>query len=740
MAYEVGVLFCRTFFKECLRGHQTNESFDLYNTYARQAGIEPVFFTLRDISYRDHTVRGVVSKRSGGYERSRVPLPSLIHNRVKPRSKDMGEWYRLSNLPGVTLFNADNRLDKWDVYRWLHSDPIMRMHLPETARATVPAMNQLFLRHASLYLKPSNKSLGMGIRRMNQRGAKIDVALSRHPKSFALTRSFVVNKLGKWTRGGSYLLQQGISFMTYNGKPMDIRVSVQRGEDGQWHISGMVAKVAPAGRVATNMALGGKAYLLDPILASMGFDPVKVREDIARVSLRAADVLSNASIGLTDLGLDVGIDSAGKVWIIEVNARDLRITFRQAKDWTAWSTTFARPMQYAAYLLRNREAQEKETKIAWITPGALTITGKASGSVETAARETVKRLGKELGKEMPIYLFGKGIGLVQGVKPVEIRASSEKEYWKRAIPQLRYLRPRVIHVENRPDAVMKVKHACPRGKIILYAHSENYFKPPWIDEEALNHALQSCDRLLTNSHYLKSRFVHRFPHFAPRIEVLPLGVDTTLFPDRMSPLGEVIRGHERERMGLKDEKVLLFLGRLLPQKGVHHLIRALPKIQERHPQVRLIIVGGSHYGRNESTTYVRQLHHISRRGLPIQWVDFVPHHRVPAYYAVADLLVMPSMGEEAFGLVNLEAMASGLPVVSVRTGGIPEVVDDGVTGVLIPGQNPVDELAEACSLLLSDPDRMKEYGWNGRQRVEKHFTWERTVEQTKALYSRLQMI
>ncbi|SDX16283.1 Glycosyltransferase Family 4 [Marininema mesophilum] len=731
MAYEVGVLISRPFFKDCLRGRFLFESFDLYKTHAYRAGIEPVFFRLSDISFQDRTVWGVVGKGES-YERRRVPLPGLIHNRVKPMFGDLDRWSRLRDLPGVTLFNEDNRLDKWVVHRMLREDPVVSEHLPETARASVSAMNELFLRHRSLYLKPSNKSLGMGIRRLERRGEKVNVILAERRKQFLLERTSLMNKLDRWTSGGSYLLQQGLRLITYNNKPVDIRVSVQRGADGEWVVSGMVAKVGPAGGVTTNVALGGKAHLLDPILKTLGKDLEKTREEISRVTIRAAEVLAKSNPGLADLGLDVGIDDLGRVWIIEVNGRDFRITFRQAKDWTAWSNTFARPMQYAAFLLGDK--QTKGVRVAWLTPGTLSLTGKVSGSVETAVRETATRIGEE----MQVYLFGKGMNSIENVQPIEIDDRSGKEYRNKIITHLRHIQPDVIHVENRPKAVADVRRACPQAKILLYAHSENFFQPAGVKDKELEKTLRLCDRILTNSNYLKMKLAQRFPKVESLMEVLPLGVDTKLFPARNTPEALEIRNRARKRMGIKkDEKVLLFLGRLLPQKGLHYLIKSLSTIQEKHPEVRLLIVGGSQYGKNIETPYVRLLHDISHEGLPITWVPFVPHNKVPTFYAVADLLVMPSMGEESFGLVNLEGMASGLPVVSVQTGGIPEVVDDGVTGVLIPGKKPVKEIAEVCNALLDDPERMEELGCRGRERVEKQFTWEQTVERTKELYTQL---
>ena len=100
-------------------------------------------------------------------------------------------------------------------------------------------------------------------------------------------------------------------------------------------------------------------------------------------------------------------------------------------------------------------------------------------------------------------------------------------------------------------------------------------------------------------------------------------------------------------------------------------------------------------------------------GRYVNFLGFVEHERMPAYYAQADLLVLPSR-REGFPLVLPEAMASGLPVVATTVGGVPEIVTDSETGLLVPPENP-RALSEAINSLLNDPDRMKAMGIRGRK-------------------------
>jgi glycosyltransferase involved in cell wall biosynthesis len=115
------------------------------------------------------------------------------------------------------------------------------------------------------------------------------------------------------------------------------------------------------------------------------------------------------------------------------------------------------------------------------------------------------------------------------------------------------------------------------------------------------------------------------------------------------------------------------------------------------------------------------------------WVD---HAEIPSLYRSSAMLVLPSVCEEPFGMPLVEAMASGLPVVATRVGGIPEVVEDGVTGLLVPPEDPV-ALAEAIARLLDDREYAAALGAAGRRRAEERFSWESVTARMRGLYADL---
>ena len=206
-----------------------------------------------------------------------------------------------------------------------------------------------------------------------------------------------------------------------------------------------------------------------------------------------------------------------------------------------------------------------------------------------------------------------------------------------------------------------------------------------------------------------------------RIRVIPNGVD----PDRFA--GTPDRRAVRRRLGLPEAgPLILTVSNLIHYKGHGTLFEAVPLVTRIHPTARFLLAGDGPI-RPE----------IERR---IAGADLAESVRllgerddVPDLLRAADLLVHPS-DEEGFPNAILEAMAAGLPVVATRVGGTPELVVDGVTGILVPPRSPAD-LAAAVSRLLADPGLARRLGTAGRERAVREFPLGRMVERTEALYT-----
>ncbi len=174
---------------------------------------------------------------------------------------------------------------------------------------------------------------------------------------------------------------------------------------------------------------------------------------------------------------------------------------------------------------------------------------------------------------------------------------------------------------------------------------------------------------------------------------------------------------------------LLYVGRLSPEKGAHVLIDALPQMLKRLPQLRLRLIG-----EGSQQHSLRDV--VNQNGLNehVEFVGAVPHHELPRYYAEADALVIPSLSE---GLPKVlpEALACGLPVVGTQVGGIPEVVQNGYNGLLVPPSDP-HALADAVVAVLSRSDFNRSLRANARASIER-FSWKRNIGQFIEMYEQV---
>lgn len=213
---------------------------------------------------------------------------------------------------------------------------------------------------------------------------------------------------------------------------------------------------------------------------------------------------------------------------------------------------------------------------------------------------------------------------------------------------------------------------------------------------------------------------------ADRIVVIRDGIEAQRFAAVGTPSW---RQEVRQRLGVPlQAPMVLTVGYLSAEKGVEDLLPLAAAVRQSCPLVWFVVAG-------EGPLRSRLEREVRRRDLPIRLAGFWPPEELPALMAAADVFVFPSR-QEGLGSALLEAMASGLPVVATRVGGIPELVEDGHTGLLVPPGDP-PALAQAVEKVLQDRELRQQLGAAARQRVCQTGTAERMVAETLALYRRL---
>lgn len=260
----------------------------------------------------------------------------------------------------------------------------------------------------------------------------------------------------------------------------------------------------------------------------------------------------------------------------------------------------------------------------------------------------------------------------------------------------------------------------------------------WIEKTSF----ESADAVIAVSHGMRRDILRSYPSLDPeRVSVVYNGIDLEKWHPQTDD--DVLA-----ELGIDpDRPTVVFVGRITRQKGLPYLLRAIERLS---PEVQVVLCAGAPDTPEileEVSSGVRELQK-TRSG--IVWIDRLLDTRtLSVVLSSATVFVCPSV-YEPLGIVNLEAMACGLPVVGTATGGIPEVVDDGVTGVLVPIDQvedgtgtPVDpdrfvaDLASALTRVLDDPERARAMGRAGRLRAESTFSWGQIAVETERIYRSL---
>ena len=210
-------------------------------------------------------------------------------------------------------------------------------------------------------------------------------------------------------------------------------------------------------------------------------------------------------------------------------------------------------------------------------------------------------------------------------------------------------------------------------------------------------------------------FISRY--FPGDYQIIPHGIELEPFSREVSPFEE-----------FRDEKTnILFVGRLEKRKGVGCLLKAYKTVKNEFPATRLLIVGPGNRERRDYEKWVKEnkLNDVVFTG-PVSDYDL---HR---YYRTADIFSAPAIGKESFGIILLEAMAAGKPIVASSNAGYANVINNNVDGMLVPPKND-KALAQAIIALLNDKGLQDQMGSNGRKKAEDH-GWDRIAQRTLDYY------
>ena len=305
--------------------------------------------------------------------------------------------------------------------------------------------------------------------------------------------------------------------------------------------------------------------------------------------------------------------------------------------------------------------------------------------------------------------------------------------------QINRLKYDIVHIINFSQFIPIIRKINPKVKIVLHMECE------WLnqlDYSMIHNRIGKADLIIGCSEYITQRIRDRFPEFTTSYDTVYNGVN----PNQSSI-------NNQKADNADSPKRLLFVGRLSPEKGVHVLLNAYKKVVRHNKNVKLTLIGPQSAAPAEyivnisDDPKVRKLTPFYGPGYQdklkseisgyvdknIFFIDSVPYKELVRYYCDSDVFVFPSVWHEPFGMPIVEAMACGKAVVSTRSGGIPELVDDGQTGLLVD-RDDSDALAGAILRLLDDKNLRESMGKAGRERVLEKFTWDKVANDLMKLY------
>lgn len=363
-----------------------------------------------------------------------------------------------------------------------------------------------------------------------------------------------------------------------------------------------------------------------------------------------------------------------------------------------------------------------------IAPEQIPVPPVKGGSVEIC----ILAIARQLAKLHTVTVISKRTSGYPNVTRIgkltieRVVSGSSAKYLQSVAAAIKGRRFDVIQVDNRPRFLPIIKSLFPRTPVSLFLHSLTFVSPSHISRNEAANCMKYADFIIANSKSLRMELVNKFPQVQHKIKFAYLGVDSNRF--RQPSPNE--RKSSRTKLGLNGKFVVAFAGRIIPRKGLPVLVRAIHKVKKKVPHVHLL-VAGSPYRKG----HVKQVQYLANQlKVPMKMAGYYSHRQIHRFYWAADCLVCPSQKHEAFGLVNVEAMSTGVPVIASHNGGIAEIIQHEKTGILVKRYSDPSAFASAIIGLAGNPELSSRIRKNGLSRARNVFSWHGTAVRLSKIY------
>lgn len=334
-----------------------------------------VFFSLKRVAINAGEVKGIVLQTRKGkrlWAETLLPLPAVIYDRCfgqngKSESKLLREKC-ICYEKSIRIINALPKLGKIQIYNLCMQDHELKASLPRWDILNKENAEVLLPQYDSAYVKPDSLYKGKGVTKI-ARISKGYLVEQRHQtenyKHICSNVDEVLKDLEPYLEDfGHLVIQESIPLRKYNQHPFDLRLLLQKDKKGRWQQTGLAARIAGEDSIISSPRSGGSVEHFDTVMKGLSKESKrKILENMWRFSLKMANTIDE-KIGLyAELGFDLGIDDTGKLWLIEINGKPLKVSIDRLKDHLITVKAYERPLQYAIYLAGFRsEKAEAERK------------------------------------------------------------------------------------------------------------------------------------------------------------------------------------------------------------------------------------------------------------------------------------------------------------------------------------------------------------------------------------------
>jgi glutathione synthase/RimK-type ligase-like ATP-grasp enzyme len=329
-------------------------------------GLSVYVFFPNGVDWEKHAVTGYsYDDRANTWRRGRFPLPDLVYDRCffsnRRQYREYREQMRRFRACKAVLFLGYGLKGKWDVYQMLLREKELQHYLPETVPLTGrKSLVSWFQKRHDACLKPQGGTHGKGVLHAHcNRSTGLYTVKGRDHNNGTICRTFdsflaFLQWIETFTAGRKYLVQRYLMLTTAEGDVFDIRSLVQKDANGHWQLTGMAVRRGQHGSFTSNLHGGGTVEEVKPFLIRQ-FGVSKAADILAeleRLSRKLPFVLERRHGRLAELGLDLGVDIHGRIWVLEANSRPGRSVFAKIHNREARRNSLANPIRYAVFLLK----------------------------------------------------------------------------------------------------------------------------------------------------------------------------------------------------------------------------------------------------------------------------------------------------------------------------------------------------------------------------------------------------